>query len=345
MSRVNTKIILAERPHGMPDRNTFKFVKEDIADPSKGEVLVRTLYVSVDPYMRGRMQDTESYTPPFKINRVIQGAAIGEVIESRSDHFSQGDVVIGRFGWQKYDCANETDIRKIDPTVAPLSTHLGILGMTGLTAYFGLLDIGQPKKGETVVVSAAAGAVGSAVGQIAKIKGAHVVGIAGSDEKVNFIKEALHFDEGINYKTTDNLESDLKRACPNGIDVYFENVGGEISDAVFTQLNRYARIPVCGAISSYNLEEVDIGPRVQWTLIKKSALMQGFTVGNYSDRFNEGAAQLGQWFQEGKLKCRETIKEGFENIPIAFLDLFKGHNIGKLLVKVADRQYINDGEN
>lgn len=255
------------------------------------------------------MQDTESYIEPFKVNEVIEGGLIGEVVSSKSDRFKQGDIVIGMFDWQEYYTAKKKEIRKIDPSLAPISTHLGILGMTGLTAYFGLLDIGQPKEGDTVVVSGAAGAVGSAVGQIAKIKGARVVGIAGSDEKINFLKEELDFDEGINYRATVNLVSDLKIACPDGIDIYFDNVGGEISDAVFTQLNRYARIPVCGSISSYNLEKVDIGPRVQSTLIKKSALMQGFTVGNYSKRFNEGAMQLGQWLREGKLKYREKSKK------------------------------------
>ncbi|RWR12608.1 NADP-dependent oxidoreductase [Siminovitchia fortis] len=340
MALVNHQIILAERPKGMPDSGTFKFVKKDVEELKEGQILVRTLFVSVDPYMRGRMQDAESYVEPFKVNEVIEGGSIGEVMESKSGNFKQGDVVIGMFGWQEYYVANEKEIRKIDPSLAPISTHLGILGMTGLTAYFGLLEIGRPKEGETVVVSGAAGAVGSAVGQIAKIKGARVVGIAGSNEKINFLKEEWGFDEGINYRTAEDLESEVKRACPDGVDVYFDNVGGEISDAVFTQLNRYARIPVCGAISTYNLEEVDIGPRVQPTLIKKSALMQGFTVGNYSERFNEGAMQLGQWLQEGKLKYRETIKEGFENIPNAFLDLFKGNNIGKLLVKVAERKYV-----
>lgn len=341
MTLVNKQIILAERPKGMPDQNTFRFVKQDVGELKEGQVLVRTLYVSVDPYMRGRMEDTESYVEPYKVNEVIEGGAIGEVIDSKSDRFQQGDVVLGMFGWQEYYIANEKELRKIDPSLAPISTHLGILGMTGLTAYFGLLDIGQPKEGETVVISGAAGAVGSVVGQIAKIKGARVVGIAGSDEKIQYLQEELQFDEGINYRSTKNMEEALKEACPDGIDVYFDNVGGEISDAVFTQLNRYARIPVCGAISSYNLEKTDLGPRVQATLIKKSALMQGFTVGNYANRFNEGAMQLGQWLQEGKLTYRETIKEGFENIPNAFLDLFKGNNVGKLLVKVADRQYQN----
>lgn len=338
MEQKNKQVILAERPQGMPDSSTFKIVENDVQEPKNGQVLIHTLYVSVDPYMRGRMQNVESYVEPFQVNQVITGGSIGEVQESKSDSFQQGDVVIGSFGWQEYDTASETEIRKIDPAIAPITTHLGILGMTGLTAYFGLLEIGRPKEGETVVVSGAAGAVGSAVGQIAKIKGARVVGIAGTEEKVKFLKEELNFDEAINYRTSTDMVSELKKACPDGVDVYFDNVGGDISDAVFTQLNRFARIPVCGAISAYNKEEPDIGPRVQGTLIKKSALMQGFIVGNYADRFQEGARELGKWLQEGKLQYRETIEEGFETIPEAFLDLFRGKNIGKLLVKVAERE-------
>ncbi|MRH41391.1 zinc-binding dehydrogenase [Aquibacillus halophilus] len=338
MTRVNKQIILAERPKGLPDSETFKFVDSNVKEPEENQVLVRTLYVSVDPYMRGRMIDAKSYIEPFQLNGVIEGGSIGEVIESKSDKFQQGDIIIGNFGWQEYYCANEKEIRKIDPSLAPITTHLGILGMTGLTAYFGLLDIGQPKEGDTVVISGAAGAVGSVVGQIARIKGARVVGIAGSEDKIEFLKQELNFDEAINYRTTNNIKIELANACPNGVDVYFDNVGGEISDAVFTQLNRHARITVCGSISSYNLKEIDIGPRVQTTLIKKSALMKGFTVGDYSTRFTEGATQLGKWLQEGKLTYRETIEEGFENIPNAFLDLFKGNNIGKQLVKVANRQ-------
>lgn len=339
MTIINNQITLAERPQGMPDSNTFEFVKKDVGDVKEGQILIKTLYVSVDPYMRGRMENVESYVEPFKLNAVIEGGSIGEVIESKSDQFKTGDVVTGMFGWQEYHVAGENEVRQIDPSIAPITTNLHILGMTGLTAYFGLLDIGKPKAGETVVISGAAGSVGSTVGQIAKIKGARVVGIAGSDEKISFLKDELNFDAGINYRTTDNIKDDLKHACPAGVDVYYDNVGGEISDAVMTKLNSYARIPVCGAISTYNLEGKDIGPRVQQTLIKKSALMQGFTVGNYSDRFKEGAKQLGQWLQEGKLTYRETIREGFENIPDAFLDLFRGKNIGKLLVKVGDRKY------
>ncbi|RYG73339.1 NADP-dependent oxidoreductase [Lentibacillus lipolyticus] len=339
MVLTNNQIILAERPQGMPDDNTFQFVQAEVAAVQEGQILIKTLYVSVDPYMRGRMENAESYIEPFKVNEVIEGGSIGEVIESNSDQFQVGDVVTGMFGWQEYYVANADEVRPIDPSIAPITTHLGILGMTGLTAYFGLLDIGKPKAGETVVISGAAGSVGSTVGQIAKIQGARVVGIAGSDEKINYLIEDLGFDEGINYRTTDDIRHDLACACPNGVDVYFDNVGGDIADAVMSQLNRYARIPVCGAISTYNQKAPDIGPRVQQTLIKKSALMQGFTIGNYSNRFKEGAQQLGQWLQEGKLTYRETIREGFETIPSAFLDLFRGKNIGKLLVKVADRQY------
>lgn len=334
MTLKNRQIILAERPTGMPDQNTFKFVEQDVAELAEGQVLIRTQYVSVDPYMRGRMIDAESYIEPFKVGDVIAGGSIGEVIESKSEQFKKGDMVLGMFGWQEYYVANEKEVRTIDPTLAPVSTNLGIVGMTGLTAYFGLLEIGKPKAGETVVISGAAGAVGSVVGQIAKIQGARVVGIAGSEEKITYLKNELQFDEVINYKTTENIEADLKEACPTGVDVYFDNVGGDISDAVLGQLNRFARVPVCGAISSYNLEVIDLGPRVQSILIKKSALMQGFTVGNYAERFQEGAQQLGQWLKEGKLSYKETIKEGFETIPDAFLDLFKGNNIGKQLVKI-----------
>lgn len=233
---------------------------------------------------------------------------------------------------------SESALRKIDTSLAPASAYLGILGMTGLTAYFGLLDIGRPKEGETVVVSGAAGAVGSTVGQIAKIKGARVVGIAGSDEKIDYLKQELQFDEAINYKTADDIQKALQNACPDGVDVYFDNVGGPISDAVMNLLNEFARIPVCGAISSYNAESEadDMGPRVQSKLIKTKSLMQGFIVSDYSDRFSEGAKQLAEWLKAGKLHYEETITEGFENIPDAFLGLFKGENKGKQLIKVSD---------
>lgn len=330
------QIQLVARPEGMPVKEDFNFKEIEVPKPSKGQVLVKTLYLSVDPYMRGRMSDAKSYVEPFQLNEALAGGAVGEVVESESEHFQKGEFVVGMLPWQEYSLANEKQVRSIDPNVAPISTHLSILGMTGLTAYFGLLDIGQPKEGETVVVSGAAGAVGSVVGQIAKIKGARVVGIAGSDEKVSYLTDTLGFDEGINYKTTDNIYAALKEACPNGIDVYFENVGGEIGDAALSLLNKHARVPVCGAISSYNKTDRDLGPRVQTRLIKSSALMKGFVVNDYNDRFKEGATELGQWLSQGKLQYEETITEGLENVTDAFLGLFQGKNIGKQLVKIAE---------
>lgn len=330
------QIQLVSRPEGMPVKEDFLYKEIDVPTPSKGEVLVKTLYLSVDPYMRGRMSDAKSYVAPFQLNEALSGGAVGEIVESESDHFKKGDFVVGMLPWQEYSLANEKEVRSIDPDVAPISTHLSILGMTGLTAYFGLMDIGQPKEGETVVVSGAAGAVGSVVGQIAKIKGARVVGIAGSEEKVSYLTDTLGFDEGINYKTTDNIYKTLKEACPNGIDVYFENVGGEIGDAALSLLNKHARVPVCGAISSYNKTDRDLGPRVQTKLIKSSALMKGFVVNDYNDRFKEGATELGQWLSQGKLQYEETITEGLDNVTDAFLGLFQGKNIGKQLVKIAD---------
>jgi len=328
------QITLINRPKTTPTHSDFKVNEVPIEKPNSGEVLIRTNYISVDPYLRGRMNEGKSYIPPFELNEVIKSGVVGQVVESKSDHFSIGDVVLGSLGWQEYSIAKEDTIRKVDPTIAPASAYLSVLGMTGLTAYFGLLEIGKPQRGETVVVSGAAGAVGSVVGQIAKIKGARVVGIAGSDEKTNYLLNELGFDAAINYKTQD-VGKALNEACADGIDVYFENVGGKISDSIFPHLNNFARIPVCGAISSYNNEEADVGPRVQGYLIKTSSIMQGFTVGNYSSRFGEGAKQLAEWVTTGKLNYEETITEGFDQTIDAFLDLFKGANVGKALVKVA----------
>ncbi|WGG46159.1 NADP-dependent oxidoreductase [Rossellomorea sp. DA94] len=330
------QIQLVSRPEGMPVKEDFLHKEIDVPQPSNGEVLVKTIYLSVDPYMRGRMSDAKSYVEPFKLNEALAGGVVGEIVESKSAHFQKGDFVVGMLPWQEYSVAKEKEVRTIDPDVAPISTYLSILGMTGLTAYFGLMDIGQPKEGETVVVSGAAGAVGSVVGQIAKIQGARVVGIAGSDEKVSYLTDTLGFDEGINYKTTDNIYKTLKEACPDGIDVYFENVGGEIGDAALSLLNKHARIPVCGAISSYNKTDRDLGPRVQSRLIKSSALMKGFVVNDYNDRFKEGATKLGEWLSQGKLQYEETITEGLDNVTDAFLGLFQGKNIGKQLVKIAE---------
>ncbi|RAL21434.1 NADP-dependent oxidoreductase [Thermoflavimicrobium daqui] len=332
----NQEILLVSRPKGLPHEDNFSILDTSIPTIKEGEVLVRSLYVSVDPYMRGRMSDKKSYVPPYALHEVIIGGVVGEVIETKADHLNVGDVVVGYLGWRKYNAVEANQVTKIDPTLAPISTALGVLGMPGLTAYFGLLDIGQPKQGETVVISGAAGAVGMIVGQIAKIKGCRVVGIAGSDTKVDYLIKELGFDVAINYKTTENMKKALAEACPNGIDVYFDNVGGDISDAVLSLINKGARIPLCGQISLYNLEKADIGPRAQTALLINSALMKGFIVGDYSQRFNEGLLQLSQWVKEGKIKYAENIVEGFENIPKAFLGLFKGENLGKQLVKVAE---------
>lgn len=332
---MNSEIHLINRPVGMPTNADFKFVESEMPRPNDDELLVKTLYLSVDPYMRGRMNEGKSYIPPFELKQVMSGGIVAEVIESKSPNFSEGEIVTGNFEWAKYSLVSAQDARKVDPALAPISTHLGILGMPGLTAYFGLLDIGKPVAGETVVVSGAAGAVGSAVGQIAKIKGTKVVGIAGSDEKIDYLIKELGFDAAVNYKS-ESFEQDLLAVLPHGVDVYFDNVGGPVSDAVMNSINRNARIVVCGAISSYNVKGEDLGPRVQGQLIKNSALMQGFTVGNYVDQFHLAATDLGKWLQEGSLKYEETILDGFENTVEAFLGLFKGRNLGKQIVKVAD---------
>lgn len=332
----NKQIILASRPTGRPAMDNFSVVDAEVPQPKDGEVLVRTRYLSVDPYMRGRMSDRKSYVDPFTVNEVMNGGVVGEVIESRSDSFKPGDIVTGQLPWQLYSLAKAGELRKVDPKLAPVTTALGVLGMPGLTAYFGLVDIGKPREGETVVVSGAAGAVGMTVCQIAKIKGCRVVGIAGSDEKNEYLEHELWVDRTINYKTVADMKQALKDACPNGIDIYFDNVGGEVSDAVMPFINKGARIIVCGQISLYNLEQPDVGPRPQPYLLVKRALMQGFIITDYAPRFAEGVKQLGQWLAEGKMKYAENIVYGFENTPRAFLGLFNGENLGKQLVRVED---------
>ncbi|RAP29424.1 hypothetical protein C2W64_03773 [Brevibacillus laterosporus] len=332
----NNQILLTSRPVGTPTSNNFAFITSSIPQPNDNQLLIRTLYLSVDPYMRGRMNNQESYIPPFQLNEVITGGVIGEVIETKSSDFQVGDVVLGHLGWQNYSVADANQVKKIDADLAPITTALGVLGMPGMTAYFGLLDIGQPQEGETVVISGAAGAVGMLVGQLAKMKGARVVGIAGSDEKIRYLIEELGFDTAINYKTTSNIQLELAKACPNGVDIYFDNVGGTISDAVLSLINQGARIPICGQISLYNSEKQDVGPRIQVQLLRKMATMKGFLVGQYTDRYEEGMTQMAQWIKEGKIKYSENIVEGLENAPKAFLGLFSGDNTGKQLVKVAD---------
>ena len=329
----NKEIRLVSRPTGMPTLENFLFVETDVPKPADGEVLARLMYISVDPYLRGRMREGKSYVAPFELGQVIQSGAVGEVVESNSPNFKPGDVVTGMFGWRLYDTANADGLMRVIPGVSP-STALGVLGMPSLTAYFGLLDIGKPKEGETVVVSGAAGAVGMTVCQIAKIKGCRVVGIAGSEEKNEYLSRELGVDATINYKTTGVMIEALREACPKGIDIYFDNVGGDVSDAVMPLITNGARIIICGQISMYNSTEPPMGLRPQPFILVNSALMQGFIITQYADRFCEGIKQLAEWFMSGKLKHAETIVEGFENTPQAFIGLFSGDNLGKQVVKV-----------
>lgn len=317
----------------MPVPAGFEINEAVVSPLQDGELRVKTRFISVDPYMRGRMSEAKSYIPPFEVGKPLNGGVVAEVIESRNPGFVPGDAVLGHLLWQEIQNVDALTVKKIDSGAAPLSYYLGILGMPGLTAYFGLLDIGKPVAGETVVVSGAAGAVGMVVCQIARLKGCRVIGIAGSDEKTTYLKDMLKLDEVLNYRNEKDMELAIARACPNGVDVYFDNVGGEIADGVIRNINKGARIVLCGQISLYNSVEVPTGPRLQPLLLKKSALMQGFIVSNFAPRFDEGIQQLAQWLGDGKLTCQETIIQGFESLPEAFIGLFHGRNTGKLLVE------------
>ncbi|CAN5640471.1 NADP-dependent oxidoreductase [soil metagenome] len=331
---MNTQqIVLASRPTGTPTQDNFRFEKTELPELQNDEVLLEGLYYSVDPYMRGRMNDAKSYVPPFEVDQPISGTVIAKVVESKSADLKPGDIVVGSLPWRVQTVAPAKGLSKIDATDAPISYRLDVLGMTGLTAYFGLMMIGKPKAGETVVVSGAAGAVGLVVGQIAKIHGCRVVGIAGSDEKIKLLKEKFGFDEAINYKTVTDIKSAISTACPKGVDIYFDNVGGEISDAVISNINFHARIPLCGQISLYNSTETPVGPRLQPMLLTRSVLMQGFIISNYQSQFPEGISQLAKWLKEGKIKFDQTIIHGFDQLPTALLGLFKGDNIGKMIVE------------
>lgn len=332
---MNSKtILLAKRPVGKPGLDTFETINESVPQIKKGEILLKTLFVSVDPYLRGRMKDSKSYIAPFNVKEPISSALVSKVIESKNEDFSNGDVVTGMLKWSEYQVSNGIGLNKVNTNLGPLSVYLGILGMPGLTAFLGLTKIGKPKAGETVVISGAAGAVGLLVGQIAKIKGCHVVGIAGSDEKVNMLKSEFGFDEAINYKTTENINEAIAQACPHGVDVYFDNVGGKISDSVIFNINKFARIVICGAISVYNATKIPVGPRLQGILLINSALMRGFIISDFADDFPTTINQLTKWYLKGKIKNKETVIEGFDNIPKAFLGLFDGTNTGKMLVKI-----------
>lgn len=333
MNETNTQILLAARPEGLPKGSDFETKEQPVQEPADGEVLVRLIYLSLDPAMRGWMTDRKSYVAPIGIGEVMRGFGAGEVVSSRFPGISPGDRVAGLLGWQRYATVKGKDLEKL-PAELPLTLAMGPLGMTGLTAYFGLLDVGQPKEGETVLVSGAAGAVGSIVGQIARIKGCRAVGIAGSDAKCQWLTEELGFDAAFNYKTG-VLSDEIRRTCPNGVDVYFDNVGGEILDTTLKHINRRARIVICGAISQYNATEVVPGPSNYMSLLVNRARMEGFLIFDYQKQFPAAQAELGQWIREGKIHSKSDVVEGLENAPRALLRLFDGSNTGKLLVKIS----------
>ena len=331
---MNHTILLNKRPVGKPLLSDFKIVSEEKPEIQAGEILLKASYVSVDPYLRSRMNAAKSYIAPFELQKPISSGLIAQIVESNHTGFSQGEYVSGMLEWKEYQKSNGQGLYKVDANKAPLSAYLGVLGMTGLTAFLGLSEIGKPKKGETIVVSGAAGAVGSVAGQIAKINGCRVVGIAGTEEKCALLTSDFGFDAAINYKTSGNMRKAIAAACPNGVDVYFDNVGGDISDAVLMNINQFARIAVCGAISIYNETSQPKGISVQSYLIKNRVLMQGFIVSDYAAKFPKALIQLSQWLAEGLLTYTETIVEGFDQIPQAFLDLFEGKNKGKMVVKI-----------
>ncbi|MFL4988985.1 MAG: NADP-dependent oxidoreductase [Microvirga sp.] len=332
------RIVLAARPVGEPKPSDFRIEEFAVPTPAAGEVLLRTIWLSLDPYMRGRMSDGPSYATPVPVGGVMEAGTVCEVAASNNPNFAKGDNVLSRAGWQTHAISDGKGLNKIDPKLAPISTAIGVLGMPGMTAYTGLLDIGKPQQGETVVVAGASGAVGSAVGQIAKIKGARAVGIAGGKDKCDYVVKELGFDACIDHRDPD-LAAKLKDACPKGIDVYFENVGGAVWDAVFPLLNDFARIPVCGLIANYNMTELPPGPdrtaAIFRAVLTKRLTIRGFIVWDFQAQAREFATEVGEWLREGKIKYREDVVEGLDNAPQAFIGLLKGKNFGKLVVRVA----------
>jgi NADPH-dependent curcumin reductase len=328
------RVLLKSRPVGLPKPSDFEIVEQPVPAPKDGEMLTRTVYLSLDPYMRGRISGVKSYAKGVDPGELMVGGTVSEVLESKHPSFKPGDYVQGYDGWQTHAISNGAGVRKLDPAVAPISTALGVLGMPGMTAYVGLLDIGQPQPGETVVVSAASGAVGAVVGQIAKLKGCRAVGIAGSKDKCEYVVNELGFDACVNYKT-DALVPALSAACPKGIDVYFENVGGEVTEAVMQLLNPFSRIPLCGLISMYNATSPGPGP--SWRhLLTNRVLVKGFIVSDHLDRMPAFLADVSKWVREGALKFREDIADGLASAPSAFIGLLQGKNFGKMLVRVGE---------
>lgn len=334
----NQRILLASRPHGEPTAENFTIESVDVPSPGDGEVLLRTIYLSLDPYMRGRMSAAKSYAAPVEVGAVMEGGTVAEVVESRHDDFAPGDIVLSHLGWQSYGVQGGRWLRKLDPARAPVSTAVGVLGMPGFTAYAGLLQIGRPKPGETVVVAAASGPVGSAVGQIAKIQGARAVGVAGGADKCAFVKDELGFDVAIDHRAPDFADQ-LKAAVPDGIDVYFENVGGPVLAAVLPLLNEFARIPVCGLVAYYNATEApdgpDRAPALMSTILSKSLTVRGFIQREFArDHYTDFQRDMAAWIADGSLVYREDVVQGLGQAPEAFAGMLKGRNFGKLVVQV-----------
>ncbi|MGA8987021.1 NADP-dependent oxidoreductase [Aeromicrobium sp.] len=335
----NTRVLLASRPHGEPTSANFRIESVPMPEPADGEVLLRTVYLSLDPYMRGRMNEAKSYAAPVELGAVMEGGTVAEVIQSRDPSLKPGDMVLSHLGWQSHGVQQARHVRKLDPARAPISTAVGVLGMPGFTAYAGLLEIGRPQSGETVVVAAAAGPVGSAVGQIARIKGARAVGIAGGAEKVAWLEE-LGFDVALDHRSP-TFRDDLKAAVPDGIDVYFENVGGHVWEAVLPRLNTYARVPVCGLVAHYNETEPREGPdrsaRLMSAILTKSITVRGFIQHEFvKSHYKQFQADAAEWIRDGSLRHREDVVDGLENAPDAFFGMLSGKNFGKLLVRVGE---------
>jgi NADPH-dependent curcumin reductase CurA len=332
MERVGREIRLVARPRGFPDEELFEIAESPIPEPSDGQVLIRNAYFSVDPYMRPRMNDVRSYVAPFTLGEAMTGGAVGRIAVSRSPRHAEGDWVVHQLGWREWALSDGSGLRPIDPAAAPVSTSLGVLGMPGFTAWYGLFEIGRPKEGETIFVSGAAGAVGSAVAQMARIAGCHVLGSAGSSEKVAWIRE-LGCDAAFDYRERSPREA-LADLAPDGIDIYFDNVGGDHLEAAIGALRAYGRVVACGSISRYNDAEPTPGPRNMFMVVTKRLRLQGYIITDHGDRFGEFARQATEWVRDGRLQYRETIVEGIENAPSAFLGLLLGQNIGKMLVAV-----------
>lgn len=333
---INKQIRLESRPSGWVTEENFRLTEEAVPEPADGQVLVRNVFMSVDPYMRGRMNDIKSYVPPFQIGEVLQASAVGQVVESRFDGIDKGDYVSGMLGWENYSVSDGRSLRKVHPGLAPLSYHLGILGMPGMTAYVGLMTIAGAKPGESVFVTAASGAVGSVVGQLARIHGCRVAGSAGSDEKVRLLMDAFGYDNGFNYRSSTSLADSVRETCHGGIDVLFENVGGDIFEAALWNMRDFGRIALCGMISNYNDAEPQPGPRGMPLIIGRRLTIRGFIVRDHPEACREYVAKAAKWLEEGKLKYKETIAAGIENAPRAFIDMLQGKNIGKQIVQLDD---------